>query len=114
LLGAFILARDAVKGFVPGVSGLLPEPLRSLSLAPDLAAGWRLTAALSDGSFADLTFAGGVDPRAWLSEHLGSEYGLTPADSAEVSRVLFADFLPPDLSDHDPHHEPYGMPPPGE
>ena len=101
-----------MKGFVPGVSGLLPAPLRALSLAPDLVAGWRLTASLTDGSFADLTFAGGIDPRAWLGEHLASEYGLAPADAADVARLLFADFLPPEVSDHDAPHQPYGMPPP--
>ena len=94
--------------YVSAISGLLPAPVRELSLTADEQAGWRLVATLEDGSDAALTFAGGTSPRVWLARHLASEYGMSPIDSAEVARVLFFGHLPEEVSTGHPP-EPYGM-----
>ena len=94
--------------YVYAASGLLPAPLRELSLAADEQAGWRLVASLADGSDATLTFAGGTSPRAWLAKHLVCELGISPSDSVEVARALFFGHLPDEVgAGHPP--EPYGM-----
>jgi hypothetical protein len=99
--------------FVSTISGLLPPTLLELALLPDPQAGWRLRATLADGSFADMTFAGGTSPRAWLAQHLTAEFGMSLLDAVEVARLLFFDYLPPEPSGST-QHEPYGMPPPPE
>jgi len=94
--------------YISAISGLLPAPLRKLSLAADQQAGWRLVATLEDGADAALTFAGGTSPRVWLARHLASEYGMSPIDSAEGARVLFLGHLPDEVGTSD-SPEPYGM-----
>jgi hypothetical protein len=94
--------------YVSAISGLLPPPLRELSLAADDQAGWRLVARLEDGSEAALTFAGGTSPRFWLANHLLSEFCISPIDSVEIARLLFFGHLPDEIhSESSP--EPYGM-----
>jgi len=98
--------------YVSAISGLLPPPLIQLSLLADEQAGWRLVAALADGSTASLAFAGGISPRVWLAHHLSAEYGMSPTDAAEVARILFHGHLPEEAR-VDLRPEPYGMPSPG-
>jgi hypothetical protein len=97
--------------FVSAVSGLLPPPLRELSLLADDQAGWRLVASLEDGSTAQRTFAGGTSPRAWLAGHLASVYGISMAECEEICRILFHGHLPEEVG-VDLRLQPYGMPSP--
>ena len=97
--------------YVSKISGLLPHPLSELALEADEQAGWRLIASLEDGSTGQLTFAGGISPRAWLARHLAGEYGISMLDSAEIARILFHGHLPNEAV-VDQRHEPYGMSPP--
>jgi hypothetical protein len=92
-------------------TGLLPDCFVEVRLEADFTTGWRAAFVFVDSSEAELPFAGGTDPRAWLAQHLASEYGFSVVAAAETAARLFDGYLPP--ANVEPPPEPYGMQAPG-
>ena len=90
-------------------SGLLPDSIEEITLAPGEAHGWEVALVSRSAASAErFNFTGGGDPRTWLAFQLVQNHAFEAAAALEVAGSLFEPFLPPGQA---PDHasEPYGM-----
>lgn len=89
-------------------SGLLPDVVEEVSLAPGEDHGWEVALVHRSARSECFDFTGGADPRSWLGFVLTQQHGFEEAAALEVARRLFEPFLPPSATPSQ-GAEPYGM-----